>query len=145
MLFHFLVKQASIDLKTIGGFRLFLQDAEEFGRKVRREFADFVEKNGNAFGRFKAAGLASDGSAEGSAHVAKTTAPPRTEPARGTAACGEKRDPRIPACLRSSNKTLRMGPFRVQSSGIETRSKKRRAKAAALRGRGVARWDVKMR
>ena len=124
MFFHFLVKQAAIDLKTIGGFRLFLRDAEEFGQKVRRELADFVEKNGTAFGHFEAAGLASDGSGEGSALVAKTMAPPRTEPARGTAARGEKRDPRIPAGLPSLNKTLRMGPFTVQSSGIETRSKK---------------------
>ena len=129
MFFHFLVKQAPIDLKTIGGFRLFLQDAQLFGRMVRRELADFVEKNGTAFGHFELAGLASDGSGEGSALVAKTIAPPRTEPARGTAARGEKRDPRMPACLRSSNKTLRMGPFRVQSSGIETRSKKSAQKA----------------
>jgi hypothetical protein len=39
--------------------------------RVRREFADFVEKNGTAFGHFEAAGLASDGSGEGSALVAK--------------------------------------------------------------------------
>ena len=83
MLFHFLVKQASIDLKTIGSFRLFLQDAEVFSRKVRREFADFVEKNGTAFGHFEAAGLASDGSGEGSALVAKTIAPPAGPPACG--------------------------------------------------------------
>ena len=90
MFFHFLLKQASIDLKTIGGFRLFLQDAEEFGRKVRREFADLVEKNATAFGHFEAAGLASDGSAEGSALVAKTTAPPRTEPPAGQPHAGRK-------------------------------------------------------
>ena len=97
MFFHFLLKQASIDLKTIGGFRLFLQDAEEFGRKVRREFADLVEKNATAFGHFEAAGLASDGSGEGSALVAKTITPPAGPPHGGEKG---SENPRLPAVVK---------------------------------------------
>jgi hypothetical protein len=49
----------------------FLKDAQELGLKVGREFTDFVEENGAAFGHFETTGLAGDGTGEGAAFVAE--------------------------------------------------------------------------
>jgi len=49
----------------------FLKDAQELGLKVGREFTDFVEENGAAFGQFETTGLAGDGAGESAAFVAE--------------------------------------------------------------------------
>ena len=70
-------------------------------------------------------------------------APSRTKPARGTVARGKIKRPENPRLPAAVKKDAEDEPFRVQSSGIETRPKKAR-NTAALEERGVEPWDVKI-
>ena len=51
-----------------------LQDAQEFGLQIHRQFADFVEEERAALGLFEAADAALEGAGEGAAHMAEELA-----------------------------------------------------------------------
>jgi hypothetical protein len=51
-----------------------LQNAQQFGLEVRRELADFVQKDGAAFGRFELALFLCDGAGERALFVAEELA-----------------------------------------------------------------------